>query len=409
MSKYDSDLSMNATFSFSNGRKLIYSYQRLPLEDPTVPTHTICVKEIDAVDNDLKEISHYEMRYTAYYDNNPDVIFALNTRTPISFFCADSCFDSLYHIHRVDEFVNFLQSILSFSSIREDMRATSLKSITEELLSSYDAAIYAVLSKSENDQSVKDVQPGDTVEFIADPATEIVHVLCYDEIIADLLGPATKVLMPLLTKEPVTVEATIESVGKYVDAVTRKPVLELDCIYKVQQADETRTVYTLRDLFDYYWDQGYYIRDALYVYDDLIFDSRQVTSQFQGIRDCLAEVIHRNMFSIDNLESVSLSVDDENIKVDDPPWNYSGDFFFHYLFRDAAWPMTEKIAMAGLSTQEEILAALKTIDEFSQVDDVSLEEIARLYADDQFQLAQGYHETQSWKKGEKWKIHIELI
>lgn len=409
MSKYDSDLSMNATFSFSNGRKLIYSYQRLPLEDPTVPTHTICVKEIDAVDNDLKEISHYEMRYTAYYDNNPDVIFALNTRTPISFFCADSCFDSLYHIHRVDEFVNFLQSILSFSSIREDMRATSLKSITEELLSSYDAAIYAVLSKSENDQSVKDVQPGDTVEFIADPATEIVHVLCYDEIIADLLGPATKVLMPLLTKEPVTVEATIESVGKYVDAVTRKPVLELDCIYKVQQADETRTVYTLRDLFDYYWDQGYYIRDALYVYDDLIFDGRQVSAQFQGVQDHLAEVVRRNMTSIADLESVSLSVDDRNIKVDDPPWNYSGDFFFHYLFRDAAWPMTEKIAVTGLSTQEEILAALKAIDEFSQVDDASLEEIARLYADDQFQLAQGYHETQSWKKGEKWKIHIELI
>ena len=409
MSKYDSDLSMNATFSFSNGRKLIYSYQRLPLEDPTVPTHTICVKEIDAVDNDLKEISHYEMRYTAYYDNNPDVIFALNTRTPISFFCADSCFDSLYHIHRVDEFVNFLQSILSFSSIREDMRATSLKSITEELLSSYDAAIYAVLSKSENDQSVKDVQPGDTVAFIADPATEIVHVLCYDEIIADLLGPATKVLMPLLTKEPVTVEATIESVGKYVDAVTRKPVLELDCIYKVQQADETRTVYTLRDLFDYYWDQGYYIRDALYVYDDLIFDGRQVSAQFQGVQDHLAEVVRRNMTSIADLESVSLSVDDRNIKVDDPPWNYSGDFFFHYLFRDAAWPMTEKIAVTGLSTQEEILAALKAIDEFSQVDDASLEEIARLYADDQFQLAQGYHETQSWKKGEKWKIHIELI
>lgn len=405
MSKYDSNLRMNATFSFSNGHKLIYGYQRLPLEDPAVPTHTISVKEVD----NNQEISHHEMRYTAYYDNNPDVIFALNTRTPISFFCADSCFDSLYHIHRVDEFVNFLQSILSFSSIREDMRATSLKSITEELLSSYDAAIYAVLSKSENDQSVKDVQPGDTVAFIADPATEIVHVLCYDEIIADLLGPATKVLMPLLTKEPVTVEATIESVGKYVDAVTRKPVLELDCIYKVQQADETRTVYTLRDLFDYYWDQGYYIRDALYVYDDLIFDGRQVTSQFQGIRDCLAEVIHRNMFSIDNLESVSLSVDDENIKVDDPPWNYSGDFFFHYLFRDAAWPMTVKIAMAGLSTQEEILAALKTIDEFSQVDDVSLEEIARLYADDHLQLAQGYHEKQSWEKGEKWKIHIELI
>ncbi len=409
MSKYDSDLSMNATFSFSNGRKLIYSYQRLPLEDPTVPTHTICVKEIDAVDNDLKEISHYEMRYTAYYDNNPDVIFALNTRTPISFFCADSCFDSLYHIHRVDEFVNFLQSILSFSSVREGMSVSLLKSITEDLLSSYDAAIYAVLSKSENDQSVKDVQPGDTVEFIADPATEIVHVLCYDEIIADLLGPATKVLMPLLTKEPVTVEATIESVGKYVDAVTRKPVLELDCIYKVQQADETRTVYTLRDLFDYYWDQGYYIRDALYVYDDLIFDGRQVSAQFQGVQDHLAEVVRRNMFSIDDLESVALSVDDKNIKVDDPPWNFSGDFFFHYLFRDAAWPMTVKIAMAELSTQEEILAALKTIDEFSQVDDVSLEEIARLYADDQFQLAQGYHETQSWKKGEKWKIHIELI
>lgn len=409
MSKYDSDLSMNATFSFSNGRKLIYSYQRLPLEDPTVPTHTICVKEIDAVDNDLKEISHYEMRYTAYYDNNPDVIFALNTRTPISFFCADSCFDSLYHIHRVDEFVNFLQSILSFSSVREGMSVSLLKSITEDLLSSYDAAIYAVLSKSENDQSVKDVQPGDTVEFIADPATEIVHVLCYDEIIADLLGPATKVLMPLLTKEPVTVEATIESVGKYVDAVTRKPVLELDCIYKVQQADETRTVYTLRDLFDYYWDQGYYIRDALYVYDDLIFDGRQVSAQFQGVQDHLAEVVRRNMFSIDDLESVALSVDDKNIKVDDPPWNFSGDFFFHYLFRDAAWPMTVKIAMAELSTQEEILAALKTIDEFSQVDDVPLEEIARLYADDQFQLAQGYHETQSWKKGEKWKIHIELI
>ena len=409
MSKYDSDLSMNATFSFSNGRKLIYSYQRLPLEDPTVPTHTICVKEIDAVDNDLKEISHYEMRYTAYYANDPDVIFALNTQTPISFFCADSCFDSLYHIHRVDEFVNFLQSILSLSSVREGMKAASLKSITEELLSSYDDAIYAVLSKSENDQSVKDVQPGDTVAFIADPATEIVHVLCYDEIIADLLGPATKVLMPLLTKEPVTVEATIESVGKYVDAVNRKPVLALNCCYNIQQEDETRTFYKIRDLFAHYWDQGFYVRDALSVYDDLIFDSRQVTSQFQGIRDCLAEVIHRNMFSIDDLESVALSVDDKNIKVDDPPWNFSGDFFFHYLFRDAAWPMTEKIAMAGLSTQEEILAALKTIDEFSQVDDVSLEEIARLYADDQFQLAQGYHETQSWKKGEKWKIHIELI
>ena len=102
------------------------------------------------------------------------------------------------------------------------MKAASLKSITEELLSSYDDAIYAVLSKSENDQSVKDVQPGDTVAFIADPAAEIVHVLCYDEILADLLGPAAKVLMPLLTKELVTVEATIESVGKYVDAINKK-------------------------------------------------------------------------------------------------------------------------------------------------------------------------------------------
>ena len=45
-------------------------------------------------------------------------------------------------------------------------------------------------------------------------------------------------------------------------------------------------------------------------YDDLKFDSRQVTSQFQDIRDHLAKVIHRNMFSIDNLESVALSVDD---------------------------------------------------------------------------------------------------
>ena len=409
MSKYDSDLSMNATFSFSNGRKLIYGYQRLPLEDPTVQTHTICVKEIDAVDNDLKEISHYEMRYTAYYDNDPDVLFALNTKAPISFFCADSCFDSLYHIHRVDEFVDFLQKMLSLSTIREDVKAASLKNITKDLLSSYDAAIYAALSKSENDPLIRDLQPGDTVGFAVDPDEETVHVLFHDEILADLLDPAAKVLEPLLAKELVVVEATVESVGKYVDAVNRKPVLALNCCYNIQQEDETRTFYKIRDLFAHYWDQGFYVRDALSVYDDLIFDSRQVTSQFQGIRDCLAEVIHRNMFSIDNLESVSLSVDDENIKVDDPPWNYSGDFFFHYLFRDAAWPMTEKIAMAGLSTQEEILAALKTIDEFSQVDDVSLEEIARLYADDQFQLAQGYHETQSWKKGEKWKIHIELI
>ena len=215
--------------------------------------------------------------------------------------------------------------------------------------------------------------------------------------------------MPLLTKEPVTVEATIESVGKYVDAVTRKPVLELDCIYKVQQADETRTVYTLRDLFDYYWDQGYYIRDALYVYDDLIFDGRQVSAQFQGVQDHLAEVVRRNMTSIADLESVSLSVDDRNIKVDDPPWNYSGDFFFHYLFREAAGSMTEKIAIAELNTQEEIFAALKTIDEFSRVDDTSLNEIAQLYLDDHLQLAQGYHEKQSWEKGEKWKIHIGLI
>lgn len=409
MSKYDSDLSMNATFSFSNGRKLIYSYQRLPLEEPTVPTHTICVKEIEAGDNDLKEISHYEMRYTAYYDNDSDVIFVLNTQTPISFFCSDSCFDSLYHVHRVDEFVNFLQSILSLSSVREGMSVSLLKSITEDLLSSYDAAIYAVLSKSENDQSVQDVQPGDTVEFIADLATEIVHVLCHDEILAELLGPAAKVLVPLLTKELVTVEATIESVGKYVDAINKKPVLELDCIYKVQQADEMQTVYTLRDLFAYYWDQGYYIRDALYVYDDLIFDSRQVSAQFRGVQDHLAEVVRRNMTSIADLESVSLSVDDKNIKVDDPPWNFSGDFFFHYLFREAAGSMTEKIAMAGLNTQEEIFAALKTIDEFSRVDDTSLNEIAQLYLDDRLQLAQGYHEKQSWKKGEKWKIHVGLI
>lgn len=409
MSKYDSDLSMNATFSFSNGRKLIYSYQRLPLEEPTVPTHTICVKEIEAGDNDLKEISHYEMRYTAYYDNDSDVIFVLNTQTPISFFCSDSCFDSLYHVHRVDEFVNFLQSILSLSSVREGMSVSLLKSITEDLLSSYDAAIYAVLSKSENDQSVQDVQPGDTVEFIADPATEIVHVLCHDEILAELLGPAAKVLVPLLTKELVTVEATIESVGKYVDAINKKPVLELDCIYKVQQADEMQTVYTLRDLFAYYWDQGYYIRDALYVYDDLIFDGRQVSAQFRGVQDHLAEVVRRNMTSIADLESVSLSVDDKNIKVDDPPWNFSGDFFFHYLFREAAGSMTEKIAMAGLNTQEEIFAALKTIDEFSRVDDTSLNEIAQLYLDDRLQLAQGYHEKQSWKKGEKWKIHVGLI
>ena len=409
MSKYDSDLSMNATFSFSNGRKLIYSYQRLPLEDPTVPTHTICVKEIDAVDNDLKEISHYEMRYTAYYDNDPDVLFALNTKAPISFFCADSCFDSLYHIHRVDEFVDFLQKMLSLSTIREDVKAASLKNITKDLLSSYDAAIYAALSKSENDPLIRDLQPGDTVGFAVDPDEETVHVLFHDEILADLLDPAAKVLEPLLAKELVVVEATVESVGKYVDAVNRKPVLALNCCYNIQQEDETRTFYKIRDLFAHYWDQGFYVRDALSVYDDLIFDSRQVRSQFQNIQDHLAKVIRRNMFSIDNLESVSLSVDDENIKVDDPPWNYSGDFFFHYLFRDSAWPMTEKIAMAGLSTQEEILAALKTIDEFSQVDDASLEEIARLYADDQFQLAQGYHETQSWKKGEKWKIHIELI
>lgn len=409
MSKYDSDLSMNATFSFSNGRKLIYSYQRLPLEDPTVPTHTICVKEIDAVDNDLKEISHYEMRYTAYYDNDPDVLFALNTKAPISFFCADSCFDSLYHIHRVDEFVDFLQKMLSLSTIREDVKAASLKNITKDLLSSYDAAIYAALSKSENEPLIRDLQPGDTVGFAVDPDEETVHVLFHDEIIADLLEPAANVLVPLLAKDLVTVKATVGSVGKYVYAINRKPLLELACSYKIQQADKTRRFYKIKNLFAHFWDQGFYVRNALSVYDDLIVDSRQVRSQFQNIQDHLAKVIRRNMFSIDNLESVALSVDDKNIKVDDPPWNFSGDFFFHYLFRDAAWPMTEKIAMAGLSTQEEILAALKTIDEFSQVDDVSLEEIARLYADDQFQLAQGYHETQSWKKGEKWKIHIELI
>ena len=71
--------------------------------------------------------------------------------------------------------------------------------------------------------------------------------------------------------------------------------------------------------------------------------------------------------------------------------------------------MTEKIAMAGLNTQEEIFAALKTIDEFSRVDDTSLNEIAQLYLDDRLQLTQGYHEEQSWEKGEKWKIHIGLI
>lgn len=405
MSKYDSDLRMNATFSFSNGHKLIYGYQRLPLEDPAVPTHTISIKEVD----NNQEISHHEMRYTAYYDNDPDVLFALNTKAPISFFCADSCFDSLYHIHRVDEFVDFLQNMLSLSTIREDVKAASLKNITKDLLSSYDAAIYAALSKSENDPLIRDLQPGDTVGFAVDPDEETVHVLFHDEIIADLLEPAANVLVPLLAKDLVTVKATVGSVGKYVHAINRKPLLELACSYKIQQADKMRRFYKIKNLFAHFWDQGFYVRDALSVYDDLIVDSRQVRSQFQNIQDHLAKVIRRNMFSIDNLESVSLSVDDENIKVDDPPWNYSGDFFFHYLFRDAAWPMTEKIAVTGLSTQEEILAALKTIDEFSQVDDASLEEIARLYADDQFQLAQGYHETQSWKKGEKWEIHIELI
>lgn len=411
MYKTDSDIRLVLTLGFSNGKRLKYCYQRANPTDEAASTYKISVEEIN--DHGKEECIKEILEYSPSFEGDPDVEFYYWQGFPINFKCDDSCFDALYHIKTTDEFVTFLKGMVLFSGINPKKQPSSLKSFAKASLTYYDNTVFTPFSQDVDiDTLCKDVKEGDRVDFVVDSDAETVNIVRSDAVLADLPDRVARVLMPLLESGSITVDASIASIGKYVDQKDRKPLLEIVCFYKVNEDQKTGRIYTLGDLFDDFWDRGFYVRDAQAVFYDLLSESNTPEAQFHSIQEKLEAIVQANMTTMDDIDEISVSVEEKNICQDyswNYPWNYSADFLFHYLFKSAAWGITNRVILPGLTEKEAIIATLRSIDEFTDVDADSLENIADIYLNDAIQSAEGYREVQHWKKGEEWNIHIELI
>lgn len=286
-----------------------------------------------------------------------------------------------------------------------------------EALKSYDTTMdLAGTTQEGRPDRIEQLHVGDTVTFVREPNNpydvNAIEVVSDQGSLGYVFANIASFLAPLMDQGKLDIAAKVASMTTRAErsARARKPLLDISCQYVVNEEGGEKKQFTkLTDLFNYLT-PAYDIYDNLAMYlDDTEFDNlreaidilNDAKESDQAIKNKIYQIITENMETMDDLEEASIEMTELSSDCS------VGVFFSLYrIFGYDINMKLEKILEQNGDDYDGIVADIRQMTEFSNVDEESVEMVADILLNDIPEDACDFAVRQTWKKGEK--IHIEF-
>lgn len=365
------------------------------------------------------EDGEYEGRLEAILYDEPPVEVGFNSKPLVDFINAESIHQL---INRLSDTCHIWSTEPSdiIRNVCPEYESDDTASLIEAL-KPYDTMMdLAGTTQEGRPDRIEQLHVGDTVTFVREPNNpydvNAIEVVSDQGSLGHVFANIASFLAPLMDQGKLDVAAKVASMTTRAErsARARKPLLDISCQYTLHEdGGEKKQFAKLTELYNYlkpssdkhdldYEILGRYLSKAeINKLEEFIGIVNNAKKRDQDIKDNIYQIITENMETMDDLEEASI----EMAKLSS--FCTAGDFFSLYrIFGYDINMKLEKILEQNGDDYDGIVADIRQMTEFSNVDEESVEMVADILLNDIPEDACDFAVRQTWKKGEK--IHIEF-